>query len=74
MLPPALAGEQHAAAHEEEQHGGDHGHIHEVQLRGWWGLHRLTLHSLDLVGDVEAAQRGQRSQEGGHICGALEAL
>ena len=34
----------------------------------------LTLHGLDLVGDVEAAQRGQRTQEGGHVRGALEAL
>lgn len=34
----------------------------------------LTLHGLDLVGDVEAAQRGERAQEGGHVGGALEAL
>lgn len=43
-----------------------------VQLgeQGW----PLTLHSLDLVGDVKAAQRGQRAQEGSHVGGALEAL
>lgn len=34
----------------------------------------LTLHGLDLVGDVEAAQRGERAQEGGHVGGALETL
>lgn len=34
----------------------------------------LTLHGFDLVGDVEAAQRGERTQEGGHVGGALEAL
>ena len=34
----------------------------------------LTLHGLDLVGDVEAAQRGERSQECGHVGGTLEAL